>query len=148
MSNIFLESDGKELILKWAEYRDALNTIEHNQSLQKICDFWKDCPFSYDMTIDPYSPSTWPVIWEQLYNKNFCYNAVSVGIAKTASLSEMFESVKLCLVDDGSQILLIVFIDNKWVVNYNHCYIDDVKIFNDFKVLETYDVDGDLVSKS
>jgi hypothetical protein len=96
--------------------------LEH---LEIIVKFWSKAPISAPY-LDWDHPDSWPDPWEFITEMNFDESGIAIGMEYTFLLAEdqrwVLDRLHLALIasTDGSKQLLILIIDNKYVLNYSY----------------------------
>ena len=123
--NPFLESPDNRIKL-WRSFRKSL-TAEQNElnQLINVVEYFSKAPES-SLTIDVDNPKSWLTPWELLYQGDFCPNGIAYLMEQTLLYAEggswTCDRVQLKLVNDYvySVVKLIVIVDNKYALNYEH----------------------------
>ena len=91
------------------------------QKLQAVAAFWAQAPLmliAYDLE----QPDQWPTPWEMIHANEWCRNSVAIGMEATLRLAGMAASRLLLrqIIDrDIQAMLLVLVVDNTWVLNYD-----------------------------
>jgi hypothetical protein len=106
----------------WAQHRVSLN--QSLDPLQDVWNFWKAAPFvPLNLDMDPYYQGSWPTPWEVIVRNRYDDFTKSMMIAWTLKLTNKFAQNQIevrTMLDKGqNRVYNIIFIDNKWVINYN-----------------------------
>lgn len=131
---------GKELILDWRTFRENLDNsaLSKEKVIDMVVEYWSNAPRS-SRTIDYYTPSSWPSPWEILHYKLFCNNSISLMIYYTLeSLNGFDVDVTLNLIDTDDDQYIVVFCDDKYMLNFNYFEKIDITNFKQFKVVRKY----------
>lgn len=106
----------------WSDLRKRLdNSID---PLQEAIDFWSQTPFvGHNHKIDPFYQASWPTPWEIIIENRYDDFTKAVMIGYTLLLTEKFKTSEIqikTLVDiQFKRLYNVVYVDNKWVLNYN-----------------------------
>ena len=116
----WFESPGTRLS-QWREFRKGLDTDNTQEVCNTVIDGWKMAPIS-KMSIDPVDSNTWPTPWEMLHSGNFCEDSLALGMSYTIYYANETILNELLYVTDrkNSTQKLCVWIDNKYLLNYEH----------------------------
>ena len=106
----------------WASLRSNLTTSE--DPLLDVCNFWRSAPFiPYNKNLDPYNPNNWPTPWEIIsYNKYDDFTR-ALMIGWTLKYSDVYKdsSIELKTFLDKTKPAQynVIFVDSRWVLNYD-----------------------------
>jgi hypothetical protein len=144
MDNPFICSPrilGKQWRAARAQLSADKTDLEH---LQIVIDFWSNALTSAPF-LDWDNPTSWPDPWEFMSEMTFDISAIALGIEYTLLLSEDKRwtsdrlELKLVSLMDHSQQLLVLIVDNTYVLNYNYKMVTPLsKINNMFLVQQCY----------
>jgi len=126
-----------ERIFKWGEFRDTLPDLTFNEKLIKLAQFFQSVPIA-SRQIDYYTSESWPTPWEILHYGQCCPSSISLLMAYTLKLVGE-EDFKILLIDDSSDLYLVPYIQNRYILNY---ILGEVSLFstieNDIEVKHIY----------
>jgi len=126
-----------ERIFKWGEFRDTLPDLTFNEKLIKLAQFFQSVPIA-SRQIDYYTSESWPTPWEILHYGQCCPSSISLLMAYTMKLVGE-EDFKILLIDDSSDLYLVPYIQNRYILNY---ILGEVSMFstieNDIEVKHIY----------
>ena len=110
----------------WANFRLTIETSSN--PLQDVVDFWSLAPFTaLNHNIDPYYQASWPTPWEIISENKYDDFTKAVMMGYTIMLTERFANSQIqikTLVDtSGRKLYNSVYVDDKWVLNY-----EDLKV--------------------
>jgi hypothetical protein len=125
MDNPFL--CGSEYLIKhWRKLRSQLISAKTDlEHLEMIVKFWSDAPISAPF-LDWDHPNNWPDPWEFITEMNFDESGVAIGMEYSLLLAEdqrwTADRLRLDLITsvDKSKQLLVLIVDNKYILNYNY----------------------------
>lgn len=120
MINPFLLSLDERL-RHWKELRNSLVSMDELSCLQTVADFWSKAPLK-TIAYDVSDPETWFTPWEMIRNNEWCRSSVAIGMENTLRLSGFSPdrlNLKLILDRNIQEVLLVLIIDDKWVLNYD-----------------------------
>jgi len=146
---IWFEPPSKRLA-RWRKFRTDLKdqlTDDSALQIEKICEeiwkFWAAAP-QVNIAIDPYDQSTWPTVWEMLYQGEFCKYSNPLGMAYTFFYLLPEISNRIMRVHDSvsNDTYSVALIDDKWVLNHDTC---DMVKWND--VSATLTIESDISCK-
>lgn len=116
----------EDRITVWVSFRRSLD-----QSLDPLSDiayFWgntKTIPFNKN--IDPYNSFSWPTPWEIIADNCYDELTLTIIIGYTVKLTDCFKDSKVeikTFVDSTKKRLYnLVFVDDKFVLNYEKGYV-------------------------
>lgn len=126
----WFESPSTRLSL-WREFRKGLNTDDTKEVCKTVVNWWKMAPLS-KRTIDPVDSSTWPTPWEMLHSGDFCENSIALGMSYTIFYANENISNELMFITcrENSTQKLCAWIDNKYLLNYEHGVISTLPTEN------------------
>lgn len=101
----------------WKEIREQLSS----DNFQNVIEYWSNWPITSRL-IDPFDCENWPTAWELVDNKAVCEFSRALGMAYTFVYAgdTWKDNTRLLLVNDGNNYLMVLIIDNIWVLNYSH----------------------------
>lgn len=110
-----------ERLTAWAEHRRQLETSLN--PLQDLVDFWRDYPYvPYNRNVDPYNPRRWPTPWEIVVENKYDDFTKALMLAWTLKLTAKFKDarieIKTYTDSTKSKQYNLVFVDDKFVINY------------------------------
>jgi len=116
---------------QWREFRKGLDTDNTQEVCKIVIDWWKMAPIS-KMSIDPVDSRTWPTPWEMLHSGDFCENSLALGMSYTIYYANEKIPNELLYVTDrkNSTQKLCAWIDNKYLLNYEHGWISTLPTEN------------------
>jgi hypothetical protein len=104
-----------ERLAHWREFRKKLDTLELENAVQEVADFWTRCPFTpYYLDID--QPLDWPDPWTLIEENFYCDIAIALGMLYTIKFTAHSPAIELR-----------VYQDPETRVYYNLAWIDDGK---------------------
>lgn len=126
----------------WKNFRvnELANIFDDLTFIKEVIDFWSKCPISRNF-LNWDAPETWLDPWELIHFGEFDRSTITLGMAYTFLLDERWESerIRLNLIDDnGSDIFLILIIDNFYVLNFNYNKIEYFQKIKHIKILESF----------
>ena len=106
----------------WAQHRAHLNQC--GDPLHAVWEFWKPAPFiPYNNKIDPFYPRNWPTPWEIIVDNRYDDFTRALMIGYSLKWTNRFQQtpVEIRTVLDTERNLSynIVYVDNKWAINYD-----------------------------
>ena len=111
-----------ERLADWRQFRTSLTKIDDDQQISAVATYWAQAPLlriAYDLD------GNWPTIWEMIYANHWCRNTVAIGMEATLRLAGMHsDRLTLRLINDNDihEVLLILVIDDRCVLNYDWGY--------------------------
>lgn len=139
MNNTVWQMSPSDRLKEWRYFRKKIAEKELFDAMQDVIDWWKLAPLS-SRVLDIYDNSTWPDPWELLHNGEYDENSIALGMAYTLSLNDIPCNILLVQSRKESYLGLIVFVDEKYILNYTYGEINDKSILDDSEVLQTYNV--------
>jgi len=118
--NPFLLPSGERLA-DWRHFRISLTAFSDRQRYTAVASYWAQAPLiklAYDLD----NCQGWPSIWEMIHANRWCRNTVAIGMEATLRLADMSpDRLSLRLIHDRKieDILVILLIDDHWVLNYD-----------------------------
>lgn len=120
----------------WKDLRKSLPEMTDNKKLEAVARFWSNAPLVSD-AYDLEDCETWPTPWEFIKNNEWCRSSVAISMENTLRLSG-FDSerlkLKLILDRDISEILMILSVDDKFVLNYDWGQVRDYQKTNHYVI--------------
>lgn len=112
-----------ERLSKWIELRINIDDSSIDP-LQYVWDFWHTAPFiPFNKNINPYHKKSWPSPWEIIAENKYDDFTRSLMIAWTLKLTKKFNNSKIdikTIIDTHTnREYNLVFIDEKWVINFS-----------------------------
>lgn len=104
----------------WKEFRKSLPSMNENEQLIAVADYWSKAPLgsiAYDLS----NALSWTTPWEMISLNSWCRNSIAIGMESTLRLSGFSAdrlSLRLIIDRDIQEVLLILVIDETWVLNY------------------------------
>ena len=144
MDNPFLCSP-KHLGKQWRALRAQLTSDKTDlDHLNIITKFWAKAPLSAAF-LDWDSPDTWPDPWELISEMTFDASAIALGMKYTLLLAEdqrwspdRLALDLICLVDKSKQLLMLT-IDNSYILNFEHGQVTPIaKVENELVIQQRY----------
>ncbi len=144
MDNPFLNGHN-HLLKNWKLLRSELTKEKSNlEHLELVVKFWSKTP-----TIQPYTdwdnPNKWPDPWQFISEMNFDESAIAIGMEYTLLLSAdnrwNSDRLELNLIATNckSKQILILIVDNMYVLNYNYGSIVNLnEVNNTFVIQQKY----------
>lgn len=118
------------------EWINCRNTIDVSETpLQIVWDFWHSAPFiPFNKNIDPFFQRNWPSPWEIIAENKYDDFTRALMIAWTLKLTKKFNQSKIeikTLVDSiHEREYNLVYVDDKWIINYHDNGPIDIKDLN------------------
>lgn len=128
-----------ERISVWVNHRNNLETAQ--DPLQECWDFWKLAPFvPHNNKVDPFHQRGWPTPWEIIKENKYDEFTKALIIAWTLKLTDRFRDSPIQInffVDKlNFRQYTLVFVDNKWIINYHDEHPILVSNFSDSLLLQ------------
>lgn len=116
--NPFLLDSGSRLA-HWKTFRKDLVNQTLPAQISAVAEYWSKAPLgvcAYDMD----TAEDWPNPWELIHNNQWCRSSIAIGMENTLRLAGIAnERLTLQLItDDLYQALLVLIIDDTYVLNY------------------------------
>ena len=130
-------------LVLWRNFRKTLECKDLHTAVKMSAEWWAEIPV-VEGNSTPWATDTWPDPWNLIANGPLDHTMASVAIAYTlwmTSLPEDQERIELAVINDLNrrQILLVIMIDSRWMINYNKKEVTDTSQFsNDIEILSTY----------
>ena len=133
-------------LVLWRNFRKTLEWIDLEDAAKASAEWWAAIPTleSTPNVSAPWATDTWPDPWNLLSTGPLDHTHTSVAIAYTlwmTALPENKERIELGVLNsqERRQILLVVVIDNKWLINYNSGKVVDMsQLEGDTEMLSTH----------
>ena len=123
----------------WRLFRKDIANEDVEHALEECIKWWRSVPIGV-RSIDPYTPDTWPTAWELLYYNDFCEHSRGLGMYYTlwyAGIKDIEMQLVSC--NEKCELITIIIVDNKWVLNYNYNTLDTIKdIYTNLEVIEKF----------
>lgn len=105
----------------WKAHRDRLAGCAEADQLDQVAAYWAQAPL-LSLAYDPAAPAAWPGIWDMIRLGEWCRSSVAIGMEASLRLAG-WPPARLTLqhivVPDLAGMLLVLNIDNVWVLNYD-----------------------------
>jgi hypothetical protein len=106
----------------WANFRESIGTS--NNPLQDTAIFWSLAPFTvHNHYVDPYYQASWPTPWEIIVENRYDDFTKAVMIGYTLLFTDRFKDsdiqIKTLVDTAGKKLYNVVYVDEKWVLNYD-----------------------------
>ena len=106
----------------WITLRDELETAQ--DPLTQVWDFWHQAPFiPQNKSVDPYYQKSWPSPWEIIAANKYDDFTKALMIGWTLKLTSKFKNNKIILKTliepDTEKEYNLIYVDEKWVINYS-----------------------------
>jgi len=103
----------EERLSIWRKFRDSLEIS--SDPIQEAIDFYRLAPL-VSISVDPYTPSTWPDPWELLSENQYCDFGKILGICYSLQLTD-------CL--SGADFVIHITLDTNKSTTYYLLFVDD-----------------------
>jgi hypothetical protein len=105
----------------WSDLRKTIDTSA--DPFEPLIDFWSHAPFcAHNHQIDPYNSSNWPTPWEIIVENHYDDFTKAIMIGYTLMLTDRFKdaviTVKTLVDTEQSRLYNIVYVDDRWALNY------------------------------
>lgn len=145
LRNIWI-SDFTTRLDEWRSLREHASNIEDTFARATLVfNWWGTAPRS-TISMDVFSPNSWPTPWEMLSNNDYCNSSVALGMAYTMNLCNESDSIQLKTINDinGAGYYLATIVNGTIIMNYQAYKIvgiDDIieKDLND-KIVSTNEI--------
>lgn len=113
----------------WRAFRYSLIGLEIEEQLAKVVEYWSVVPI-VTFFLDFDNPESWPTPWELIYKGIFCPSGIAYLMLKSLELVKDSEwsdnDLKLFLIKDldKQETFLILVVQDKYALNYNHNKVD------------------------
>jgi hypothetical protein len=106
---------------RWRDFRRALDTNDTYSVCETVVEWWKTAPI-VSVSIDPVNSKHWPTPWEMLHQGDFCDNSLALGMSYTIYYANSDIPNELLYITDRDNSIekLCAWIDNKYLLNYEH----------------------------
>ena len=110
-----------ERLSAWAEHRRQLETSP--TPLEDLVEFWREYPYvPYNRNVDPFNPLRWPTPWEVIVENKYDDFTKALMMAWTLKLTAKFKDSKIEIKtytdSTKSRQYNLVFVDDRFVINY------------------------------
>lgn len=78
--------NASERSARWREFRKSLATLNLDQAVAQVADFWTSCPFT-PYYLDPDEPGAWPDPWTLIEENCYCDVARALAMLYTIKLT-------------------------------------------------------------
>jgi hypothetical protein len=116
VTNIFL-SDFQIRLKFWVELRESLANKQDLDRHVAIDKFWQKVPIQQNYLHTDFIKD-WPDPWQLLSDNTYCYYARALGMIYTLLLLDTKNIELVEAVDDNSNEVVLVLVENKYVLNY------------------------------
>jgi hypothetical protein len=133
-------------LVLWRNFRKTLEWKDLHAAAEASAEWWSEIP-TLDSTPNvsaQWATDTWPDPWNLMADGPLDHTRISVAIAYTlwmTAAQEDKERIELGVLNsqERRQILLVVVIDKKWLINYNSGkMIDMSQLGDDTEMLSTH----------
>jgi len=112
----------EERLSIWVDFRKNLDQCDDPYTAISL--FWQDAPqISFNHRVDPFNKKTWPTPWEIIVENKYDDFTLALMIGYTLKFTERFKDslieVKTMVDYSKTKLYNLVFIDNKFVLNYD-----------------------------
>ena len=135
-------STAEERIAKWRELREEISSLEEEEQLNSIAEFFATVPIGA-RCIDYYTPDSWPTPWELLYHQLFCTSSISLLIYHTLCVAIGEDRVAIVLADTGNDRCLIPIVDKQRVFNYELGNVNNITKCTTLEIVDEF-VDAEM----
>jgi len=126
-------------LLSWHDLRKSIENADVATKCVEIDKWWQRAPL-VSHYLHPHDKQSWPNPWEMLVDNQYCHITRGLGMIYTLLLSGI-DDIDFCIaIDDNSEEVAIVMVDNaKYVLNYwpNSVLSNNLQ---DFKVVQKIDI--------
>ena len=122
--NPFLLSHDERLS-HWKKFRKSLTTMDEMAQLKAVAEYWAKAPL-VSIAYDPSDATNWPTPWEMMSSNEWCRSSIAIGMENTLRLAGFSASrmkLKLIIDRDIQEMLLVLVIDDQWILNYDWGFI-------------------------
>ena len=111
--------DSVARLAHWKTFRKALTDLPVAAQADAVAVYWSQAPLGV-CACDVDSAALWPNPWELMHHNHWCRSSVAIGMENTLRLAGMAsDRLTLQLItDDLYQALLVLIIDDTYVLNY------------------------------
>lgn len=107
----------EDRLRRWKDFREQLDSMDLEQSLVAVSEFWRSCPFT-PYYLDPARPDQWPDPWTLISENYYCDVAKSLGMLYTIALTDHKISTELRIYHNNLGVYNLAWInDGKYVLN-------------------------------
>ncbi len=109
----------------WKQFRKSLIDMQETEQLQAVAEYWSKAPL-VSIAYDTNDSSNWPTPWEMVKANEWCRSSVAIGMENTlrlAGFSSDRMKLKLILDRDIQEMLLVLVVDETWVLNYDWGFV-------------------------
>lgn len=133
-------------LVLWRNFRKTLECKDLEAAAQASAEWWAKIPMqeASPNVSTFWATDTWPDPWNLMADGPLDHTQTSVAIAYTLWMTAPLESrerIQLGVLNsqERRQILLVVVIDNKWLINYNSGKVIDMsQLGGDAEMLSTH----------
>jgi hypothetical protein len=133
-------------LVLWRNFRKTLEWKDLENAAKASAEWWAEIPVeeASPNVSAPWATDTWPDPWNLMADGPLDHTHISVAIAYTLWMTaspEDKERIELGVLNshERRQILLVVLIDNKWLINYNSGKLVDMsQLGGDTEMLSTH----------
>lgn len=111
----------------WRDFRDTLESS--STPIQDVARFWAKTPYNTKV-LEPYHAASWPDPWKLVIDNRYDLLAICLGICYTFQLTARFNGVKTEIytsIAPKEEPRFMCVIDSKYVLNYHHGEVVDIK---------------------
>jgi hypothetical protein len=105
----------------WKEFRKSLSAMDEIQQLVSVAHYWSRAPL-VSIAYDTSDALSWSTPWEMIRTNKWCRRSIAIGMENTLRLAGFPAhrmSLRLIIDRDIQDVLLILVIDETWVLNYD-----------------------------
>jgi len=111
----------EDRLAAWSDLRKQIDSSA--DPFEPLLNFWAETPFTaHNHLIDPYYPASWPTPWEIIVENKYDDFTKAVMIGYTLLLTERFKNssiqIKTLIDNDQNRLYNIVYVDDRWALNY------------------------------
>lgn len=115
-----------ERMAHWKDFRKSLmiNT-DVTGALKAVAEYWAKAPLVL-IAYDTNDALNWPSPWEMIQANEWCRSSVAIGMESTLRLAGLPADrmkLKLILDRDIQELLLVLIVDEAWVLNYDWGFV-------------------------
>lgn len=111
----------EERLAHWKELRKSLAAMDDMTKLKAVAQYWSNAPLK-TIAYDPADSANWLTPWEMMYRNEWCRSSIAIGMENTlrlAGFSTDRMKLKYIIDRDIQAVLLILVVDDTWVLNYD-----------------------------
>ena len=129
--NIF-NGTGDQIVSQWKSLRKEITGINKNERISKTISFWKYAPLvNFVLNYNEYM--RWPTPWDIIHD-NF-YDSISIAYLMSQTLlmsgdDESEHEFRYVKINDETDYLMILVINQKYVLNYSYDSVIDISDIN------------------